>query len=183
MRREAGSHVIFILEPTLTQPTGAEVAILQAEIEIVGDRITSAGNQLPGKAAVLDRALADGDLIEGNALMGVVIADPAAAVDGQPRGEIGIEQAIEHQRQDSSAAVGPYVEVIKGDLWPNSDVVVANVIRAVLGTLVAKLTFEPKETEIVTRDRVDIEPALVVDVDVVERRAHRGGGDLFILRK
>src|SRR4051812_17500695 len=78
---------------------GAEIAILEAKIDIVADRHVDAGDQLPCHCMVLVAEFLDS-----------CVADAATEIATDAAVAAQVEQGVDHPRQDSCAAVD--VEVI-----------------------------------------------------------------------
>ncbi|KEZ12158.1 hypothetical protein CP98_05126 [Sphingobium yanoikuyae] len=133
-----------------------EVAILQRDVEVVGHRVTHAGDRLPGETGVAVVHQVVGQLATRH-------ADTAA--DEALQAIIGteVEQAVQHERESRrSAAEAALVEVD-------------------LGALVSGFGFEAEATEVVTDIRVEIITLVVVSRHGVAGGASITGGEGDVL--
>ena len=158
-----------------------EETILHAEVDVVGDRIANAGDQLEGKAAV---AVADAAVIAvdqhraGRADRRVIgeetgpdlgIADAGADIAIEAGVVAEIEQAVDHGRKRARPATD-IDGCLVADKRHNQSVDVDVTNRR---ALVRKLAFEAEHAKIIAADDVGIEPGLVVDdVSVVDGRPY-----------
>ena len=117
-----------------------EEAILQAKVDVIGNRRANASKKLPGEAAV--------GIVDQAARAGVDARDAAAGAEEALQAVVGTEvnQAIEHEAQRADLARG---------------VEAADFVDA--GTTGAGFGFEAERAEIVTDDTAEVIADLGVD--------------------
>ena len=156
------------------QLAGAEILIFHARIEVRGQRITQAGDALicPGIVLVAREPRPRA-------------AGAAPDVSAEASAEVAVEQRIGHQLGNTDMAT--HAEVIGRDGRPRSGAHIgqqrARDAEAFhLRSLVSALGFEPKQSQLVTGDQVDVVADLVLDsVTIVVGRACRAVGDGHVI--
>src|SRR5438128_6477578 len=156
--RSDGREGDFIVE---IQLAGAEVTILQADIDVAAYRHVDAGEQLPCPRAVLIAELLDAGAAETGT---GITADAAVAAH--------VEERVDHAREHRCFAAEVERSRSEGVARRRVDagqerIVDGDVLE--LGVLVAELALEPEHAEVVAADKVDVIAGLVLDPgDVVE---------------
>ncbi len=124
-----------------------EEAILQRNVEVVGQRIANASQRLPGETgvAVVDQVVGE---------LGARNADTAADEALQAIVRTEVKQTVQHERESRNGTAE------------------LAVVQVDLGTLVAGFGFKAETTKVVTDDGVSV-PTLVV-VHIFQRGAGSG---------
>jgi len=136
---------------------GAEIAILQAGIDVGADGYANSAEELPREAAVAVSQLLD---------PGDTDAAPEESVDAIIRTHV--DQAVDHAREDAHVTAG--IEIAgngSGARFSGDHVqqVVGDEDAMMAGTFVAELTLDPEHAEVVTGIEVDVVTRLVPDPD------------------
>src|SRR5205085_4113060 len=130
------------------QVTRAEIAVLQADIDIVAYRRINTGQQLPREGMVAVPEFLDPGIARASA---DITADPAVAAQ--------IEERVDHARKHAGMAVDVEITIDENIARAGVDrghERIVDVEALDLGALVAELAFEPEQAEIVPADDVDI---------------------------
>ena len=151
------------------KPPGAEITILQSDIDGVRQGSSDTGDPLvcPGAVAVAE-------LLDAGA------AETAADIGAEPGVVAEIEQRIGHQRRDADLA--PNVKAGAGEGGAGTPVERGEERRTDvdalgLGLLEAGFAFEPEHAEVVAADQIDVPAGLEVDVGEGLKRNVGYGGD------
>jgi len=133
----------------------AEVAILQAGIDVGTQRHTKTGEDLPREAAVVVAQFLD---------LGDTDAGAEEAVNAIIRAHV--DQTIDHAGQDADVMVGieiPADESVARLAVDRVDELSRAEQRVVLGPLVTELALDPEQAEVVTGVEVDVVAGFVFD--------------------
>ncbi len=166
---DRGGHDAVIELEALVDAVAPEIAIFQAQIDVRRNRITNAGDRLPGEAAVLCAAGEDvvDQVVAGirlDMIFGPRPAGAAAGVEAEAVLVAEVEQHIDHGRQDGRLAGGVHVrDRRRVGVAFTAGVGDGPAVILVPGLLPAKLTLEADHPKIVAGDDIEIDARLVID--------------------
>ncbi len=165
-RQEAGSNIVRKIFPEV-QPAGAEITVLQTNVDVFADGRPDPGNRLkcPGAVAVTKCLYSRA-------------ADAKSSISAEARITAEVAQDVDHAGDNPDPAVNVEivsVDVVRISAYRFKEVVVElNIVGP--GAFVAKLAFNPERTEVEAGDSVQIKATIELDLgDIVFQKVRSFG--------